>query len=92
MAIKDINKLGFLYTHAVENFEDAKEKEKENDYDIDLTLERVESAGFLDGYGIGGVLGFKHAIALLNAEGFTEHAKILDDQLKTVLEILGAGE
>jgi hypothetical protein len=92
MATFDKNKLAFIYANALQDFKDAKVKEKLEGYDIELTLERVEYAGWLDGFELGALAGFRHAIALLQSEQFTEHARILEDQLKNLDAIFELGE
>jgi hypothetical protein len=92
MSTFDINKLAFHYATALQNNQEAKVKEEADFYPIELTLERVEGEGFLQGLEFGALAGFRHAIALLQSEQFTEHAHILSDQLKNVEAIFETGE
>jgi hypothetical protein len=86
------NQLAFYYANALQDFTDAKVKEELQGFDIEDTLARVEADGFLQGLEFGTVAGFRHAIALLNAEQFTEHAQILESQIPAILEIFGVSE
>lgn len=92
MSTYDVNKLSFHYATALQNNIEAKQKEQENKYEIELTLERVEGEGFLQGLEFGALAGYRHAIALLQAEQFTEHAQILESQLTEITKIFEAGE
>lgn len=92
MTTNDINKLAFDYANALRDLKDAQVKEAQEVYPFELTLERVEADGFLQGLEFGALAGFRHAIALLNAEQFTEHAGVLESQLIEITKIFGAGE
>jgi hypothetical protein len=92
MTTYDKNKLAFHYKTALENYTDAKVKEENENFDYELTMSRCEASGFIDGFEFGAIAGFRHAIALLQAEEFTEHAQILESQLIEILEIFEAGE
>ena len=92
MTTFDKNQLGFTYANALQDYADAKVKEEQEFYPFELTVERVEAGGFVDGYQTGAIAGFRHAIALLQAEQFTEHAQILADQLKNLDAIFEVGE
>jgi hypothetical protein len=92
MTTYDKNKLSFIYQTAIQNNTEAKQKEEEEFYPIELTLERVEGEGFLEGFENGALAGYRHAIALLQSEGFTEHALILIDQLRNLDAIFETGE
>jgi hypothetical protein len=87
MTTFDKNALQFHYQNAVQDFQDAKEKEELDFYPVELTMERIEADGFIQGYENGALAGYRHAIALLQAEGFTKHALILVDKLKTITAI-----
>jgi hypothetical protein len=87
MTTQDKNKLAFHYANAMQDYKDAQEKEELEFYPVELTLERVESAGYLQGLEFGAIAGYRHAIALLQAEQFTEHAHVLESQLKTITAI-----
>lgn len=85
----ELNALRAHFRDAKQNYADAKLKDAENDYDdFELTIERIESGGFVDGYQFGAQQGYLHAIARLEAEGFSEHANVLRDQLQEVLKIV----
>lgn len=88
MTTHDKNQLGFVYANAVQDLTDAKVKEESEFYPFELTLERVEAEGFIQGFQLGAVKGYRHAIALLQGEQFTEHAQILEAQLSDLLQIL----
>lgn len=92
MTTFDKNQLGFVYANAKQDLQDAKVKEEQEFYPFELTMERVEANGFIDGYELGAIAGYRHAIALLQVEQFTEHAQILADQLKNLDAIFEAGE
>lgn len=92
MTTNNINKLAFDYANALQDFKDAKVKEQLEGYEIELTLARVEYAGWLDGFEYGAVQGYRHAIALLQSEEFTEHASILESQLIEITKIFKAGQ
>lgn len=92
MTIHDVNKLAFHYATALQNVNDAKTKEEADFYPIELTLERVEGEGFLEGLEFGALAGFRHAIALLQSEEFTEHAQILETQISEITKIFGGNE
>lgn len=84
MTTNDINALAFWYKTAKDNTREALDKEMENAHDIELTLETVSLAGFQDGLEFGALQGFRHAIALLYAEDFTEHGRILESQIENI--------
>ena len=84
MTTHDKNKLAFHYMNAVQDYKDAQVKEEADFYPVELTLERVEAEGFLQGLEFGAIAGYRHAIALLQSEEFTEHAQILEMQLKQI--------
>lgn len=93
MTTNDINALAFHYKNAVQDYKDAKAKEEGEKFDdYELTISRIEAGGFIDGYQFGALAGFRHAIALLNAEQFTEHAVILEQQLTEVKGSLEVAE
>lgn len=92
MTTNDINALEFHYSNAVQDFNDAKAKEELEGFEIEDTLSRVEADGFIQGLEFGAVAGYRHAIALLNAEQFTEHAQILESQLTKISGIFGVTE
>lgn len=92
MTTTNKNQLAFYYANALQDFTDAKVKEQQEGFEIEDTLSRVEADGFLQGLEFGALAGFRHAIALLQAEQFTEHAQILLDQVETVQAIFEAGE
>lgn len=89
MTTFDSNKLAFHYATALQDYKDAKAKEKSENYDFELTMARCDASGFLDGLEFGALAGYRHAIALLNAEQFTEHAQILESQLTEITKIFG---
>lgn len=92
MTTYDVNKLAFHYATALQNNKEAKQKEETEFYPFELTLERVEGEGFLQGFEFGTLAGFRHAIALLQAEGFTEHAHVLESQLTEITKIFEVNE
>lgn len=92
MTTHDKNKLAFIYANALNDYTEAKEKEELEGYDYELTQARFEASGFLDGFEAGALAGYRHAIALLQAEGFTEHAEILESQLVEIKAILEVAE
>lgn len=92
MTTHDKNQLEATYRNALQDFQDAKVKEEREFYPFELTCERVEADGFIQGYELGAVKGYRHAIALLQAEQFTEHAQILESQLTEITKIFEAGE
>lgn len=92
MTTFDINKLAFVYANSLQDYKDAKLKEENENFDYELTMERCKADGFLEGLELGALAGFRHAIALLQAEQFTEHARILADQLKNLDAIFELGE
>lgn len=92
MTTFDKNKLAFHYATALQNNTEAKLKEESEFYPIELTLERVEGEGWIQGFEFGALAGYRHAIALLQSEQFTEHAQILESQLIEITKIFEAGE
>jgi hypothetical protein len=92
MTTNDINALQFHYSNALQDFNDAKAKEESDGFEIEDTLSRLEADGFIQGLEFGALAGFRHAIALLNAEQFTEHAQILESQLTEITKIFGVTE
>ena len=52
--------------------------------DFETTIARLEARGFIDGLTEGIVAGFEYAIALLQNEGFIEHAHILRAQRQSI--------
>lgn len=92
MTTFDQNKLAFHYATALQNNIEAKQKEEAEFYPVELTLERVEGEGFLQGFEFGALAGFRHAIALLQSEQFTEHAQILESQLIEITKIFEVNE
>lgn len=92
MTTNDKNKLAFEYANALQTYKDAQINEAAEDYPLELTLERVEADGFLQGLEAGAMAGYRHAIALLNADLMTEQAQTLQDHLTTLEAIFEAGE
>jgi hypothetical protein len=92
MTTNDINALPFHYANALQDLKDAEVKEELEGFEIEDTLSRVEADGFIQGLEFGALAGYRHAIALLNAEQFTEHAQILEQQLTDLLQIFKVGE
>lgn len=70
--------------------ESQDELEQYDNYET--TIERLEARGFIDGLSEGIVAGFDYAIALLQNEGFIEHAHILRAQRQSIDRALEASE
>lgn len=65
---------------AKQEHEIARIREELNGYEYEDTIERIETGGYVAGLSAGMLDGFQYAIELLNREGFTEHANILQNQ------------
>ena len=72
-------------TNARQRFADLEQQDEREQYDdFETTIERLTAGGYVDGLTDGIVGGFEYAIALLQNEGFIEHAHILRAQRQSI--------